>query len=215
MQPCLVYDGRNMPNDDLTIIDNAVAPIIQQGTLETCLNHIQYTFADTTLNYKDPNLKKVSAINSLETPLWQNIIYREDIGQNHKTFPQFLPMLMSMGVSCEKLIRIVVNMTVQSPKTTEITHGIPHIDHPYDPENLMTALYYVNDSDGDTVFFNEKYPYQGPLTVRQTVTPKKGRLVVFDGRIYHAANNPRTNDYRITVNFNFRPFFLNEGKTEF
>tara|TARA_B100001250_G_scaffold381032_1_gene373003 strand:- start:119 stop:685 length:567 start_codon:yes stop_codon:yes gene_type:complete len=82
----------------------------------------------------------------------------------------------------------------------------PHIDS-HHPHTVM--LYYVNDSDGDTHFY-EKGDYSvqnyfnkkdfGP--VLHKVSPKKNTAVVFDGNTYHASSNPSEN-VRITLNLNF------------
>ena len=51
-----------------------------------------------------------------------------------------------------------------------------------------------NDSDGDTVFFEKE-------KVIKKVTPKKGRIVLFDGETLHSGGFP-TDNPRCIVNFN-------------
>jgi ectoine hydroxylase-related dioxygenase (phytanoyl-CoA dioxygenase family) len=79
---------------------------------------------------------------------------------------------------------------------------MPHVDYKNTTEHLISAVYYVNDSTGDTLIFDQRFGHNGPLTVRTRVTPKKGRLVVFDGSLLHAGNTPRTNAPRVNINFN-------------
>jgi len=74
----------------------------------------------------------------------------------------------------------------------------PHIDI-YDKEHLV-ALYYVCDSDGDTIIYNEREEL-GTYTIKQKVTPKQGRMVLFDGSLYHTAEQP-LNNVRCVVNYN-------------
>jgi hypothetical protein len=69
-------------------------------------------------------------------------------------------------------------------------------------------LYYVNDSDGDTIILDKKYngEYQEEVFIEgnrilKKVTPKKGRLVIFDGYHYHSAEQP-VKDNRCIINFN-------------
>ena len=74
----------------------------------------------------------------------------------------------------------------------------------------LVCLYYVNDADGDTVITtNATYPQFSqdevnslipPAQITHRVTPKKGRVVLFDGKFYHASTNP-TKDRRCIVNF--------------
>ena len=71
-----------------------------------------------------------------------------------------------------------------------------------------TAIYYVNDSDGDTVIFNEKSGdsfFDGvELSIKKRVKNKKGRLVMFNQEYLHAGMPPINSDYRVVVNFNFK-----------
>jgi hypothetical protein len=79
------------------------------------------------------------------------------------------------------------------------------VDVPNIPEN-MTAVYYINDSTGDTVIFNESYGHKGELTEKIRVSPKQGRLVLFNGHLLHAGNYPTTNTPRLIANINFIPY---------
>jgi ectoine hydroxylase-related dioxygenase (phytanoyl-CoA dioxygenase family) len=83
------------------------------------------------------------------------------------------------------------------------THGIPHVDLPCE-KGYTTAIYYVTDGDGDTFLFNEKNGHKGPLIIKERVSPKKGRIVLFDGDTLHAACPPISNRPRIVVNINIR-----------
>ena len=70
----------------------------------------------------------------------------------------------------------------------------PHIDYNYEH---MVYLYYVKDSDGDTIFFDRK----NRKKIIKKVTPKKGTLVIFNGLTYHTAQQPK-NDSRCIININ-------------
>jgi len=86
-----------------------------------------------------------------------------------------------------------------------------HIDR---YENYVGMIYYINDTDGDTFFYNDslknktewmKYVYEGSdfdvFELRETVKPKKGRVVVFDGMLFHHSSYPTISD-RYVINFN-------------
>jgi hypothetical protein len=47
----------------------------------------------------------------------------------------------------------------------------------------FNAIYYVNDSDGETLLFKKE---NNRYEVIEKVIPKQGRLLVFDGNIYHS-----------------------------
>ena len=83
----------------------------------------------------------------------------------------------------------------------------PHTDR---PEPHTVVLYYVCDSDGDTIIYDEKWDghhrhvdskITKEWTIAEKVTPKQGRAVVFDGHHYHTAEQPRYNN-RCVINFN-------------
>lgn len=82
------------------------------------------------------------------------------------------------------------------------TNGI-HVDL---PKEHIACVYYVNDSDGDTVIYEQNIidtpagTNNVDLKEHARVTPKKGRLVMFDGRRYHCSSQPK-NGYRCIINF--------------
>lgn len=78
-----------------------------------------------------------------------------------------------------------------------------HIDL---PEDHYACVYYVNDSDGDTILYEQtRYNTECgsqnvSLTEHKRVTPKKGRVVIFDGARFHCSSQPK-NNYRCILNF--------------
>lgn len=88
-----------------------------------------------------------------------------------------------------------------------------HTDQPF-PH--LVLLYYVFDADGDTVIVDKMRSEGGMITddlspdahpIITRITPKKNRLVIFDGRYYHTAYQPR-HGLRCVVNFNLLGEFL-------
>lgn len=66
------------------------------------------------------------------------------------------------------------------------------------------CLYYVNDSEGDTLLFDKTYETGGPdqeMNITHKVTPKRGRVLIFDGRYYHCSTPPNKTP-RCIINFN-------------
>lgn len=78
-----------------------------------------------------------------------------------------------------------------TPYKTSLEYAAPHVDMgiPH-----WVVLYYVNDSDGDTVFFDKHN------NIVERVTPKKGRVVFFNGNILHGGGIPKEFP-RCAVNF--------------
>ena len=75
----------------------------------------------------------------------------------------------------------------------------PHVDI---VDDHFVMLYYVCDSDGDTIIYNEQEK-SNSYTVQKRITPKQGRVVLFDGSYYHTAEQP-LNNIRCVVNYDFK-----------
>ena len=75
----------------------------------------------------------------------------------------------------------------------------PHIDLD-EGERHIVVLYYVKDSDGDTIIYNERTE-SDTYPIKQKVTPKQGRVVIFDGGQYHTAQQA-VNTVRCIANYN-------------
>lgn len=114
-----------------------------------------------------------------------------------------------------KLLRIKANLQPRSHAGNQDCYNTPHIDN-LKPHWIM--IYYVNDSDGDTFIFEntinkdncdwdtDKYwdPAQYPkkLSIKTRIRPKKGRVVLFDGKFLHSGMHPAHSKYRMVINFN-------------
>ena len=70
-----------------------------------------------------------------------------------------------------------------------------HID--YNEIEVDNLLYYVNDSDGDTILYENDRK-----TVMKRISPKAGRFVYFSGDIPHCASRPVENFKRMVININ-------------
>jgi hypothetical protein len=124
-----------------------------------------------------------------------------------------LPLLFSFcekaGVPFKSLLRIRLGLFTQNAAGGPYHN--PHVDF-YLPH--YNALYFVNDSDGDSYIFNQtydevsleqsiEYTRENKFTVARRVSPKKGRMIGFDGRHYHASMHPMQSSHRIAIAFSF------------
>lgn len=104
-------------------------------------------------------------------------------------------------IQCRSFLQYPLNSTFISNSADRL-----HIDLPYDH---TVVLYYVVDSDGDTVIVDKQregnieefHHLLEDYNVVERVTPKQGRAVVFDGKYYHTAFQPQQN-MRCIINFN-------------
>jgi len=133
------------------------------------------------------------------------VIHQLESNMFHSTmFSCYTPVYML----CSKLNLIPFEMLqtrawIQIPQNSSKTFT-PHVDLDI-PHYVL--LYYGNDVDGDTVFYsNDK------KTEIKRVSPKKGRVVFFDGSIPHSASNPTTGP-RFIFNYNFTAFTENDYKS--
>ena len=101
-----------------------------------------------------------------------------------------------IGGPNNRLERCRLDMTVANG--VKVRHQ-PHQDLEHEH---TTAIYYVSDSDGDTLVYNEKEP-SDEYTIMESITPKKNRLIIFDGLHFHTGHSPMEHPSRILVNMNF------------
>ena len=113
----------------------------------------------------------------------------------------FIPLLKKVGLKCGvRDVKVLQGRSfLQFPIQRERGEpDLPHID--INNKIHIVGLYYVVDSDGDTVIYNEREESK-TYTVKKRVTPKQGRIVIFDGGLYHTAEQP-LNNTRCIVNYN-------------
>ena len=109
---------------------------------------------------------------------------------------------MKTGISCENIVRSRLDMTVYTPGGMRCD---PHVDSPH-PH--VATIFYLNDSDGNTVIFNERFEGsaeidESKLTVQKEVEPKANRLIIFDGHYIHTGHVPAHHNNRVILNSNF------------
>jgi hypothetical protein len=128
--------------------------------------------------------------------------------------PTFAPLLDIISDALPYPVEFFrVRLALQLANGKDSYNG-PHTDHETDH---YAALFYLNDSSGDTVFFHEyDDPSYGSVDERWVkatsqpynklmgVTPEANKLFVFNGHRFHSSSNPTTNPYRIILNLNFR-----------
>jgi len=98
-------------------------------------------------------------------------------------------------INYKKFIRIKANMTSNITNLKKEEHGPLHQDVPKD--NYKSFIYYVNDSDGDTIFFDNDY------NIINRFTPKRGTGILFNSNLFHCSSNPIINEKRIVINYIF------------
>ena len=105
-----------------------------------------------------------------------------------------IPQLVCRELKTQLLDIYFARIYLSTPYPTTLERYTPHTDLAF-PH--WVVIYYVNDSEGDTVFYDQRN------NIIKTVNPKKGRIVFFNGSIKHSGGIPKYNP-RCLVNYNIR-----------
>lgn len=147
--------------------------------------------------------KFLSWPNVIDTFSFNHALYNDNHYSNY--YPYFIDIIKKLDI--KNLIRFKLNITTFDPRYNKDSYGYPHTDMSAASIPVYkTAIYYINDSDGDTFIFNEKHGDNfDKFTIKERITPKRGRMVIFDGNHYHAGSTPTNETPRVVANINYIP----------
>ncbi len=97
------------------------------------------------------------------------------------------PLIQKINPSA--VVRIKANLTTKTDRA--MVYGF-HVDQVNAPSNLKTAVYYVNTTNGPTLFEDGT-----------EIESLENRLVIFDTDLAHSAVSQTDKKARIVINFNF------------
>jgi hypothetical protein len=128
-------------------------------------------------------------------------------------------VLLKLNKKLLKKYRIKINKTKPYKFDANEEYRLLHVDR---LEEHMTIIYYINDSDGDTLIFHDENNKHlnhfakdnvnldsENFVLTNTISPQKGRVVVFDGKLWHYGKYP-TKSERNIININL---VINSEKT--
>jgi hypothetical protein len=122
------------------------------------------------------------------------------IYKNNEQYKKILPLIKKstnkIKFNIEKIERCygaihAITRDTSKIDNIHINRQVPH----------LVMLYYVNDSDGDTILYDKVLGDIPPkfnlypddyfkFNIVHRINPKRGRLLFFDGRVYHASSSP-------------------------
>ena len=109
---------------------------------------------------------------------------------------------MIKATGSKDIFRSRLDMTVNRGESIVLD---PHVDF-FFPH--ISSILYINNSDGNTIIYNQKYndhdKYDQKLIVKEEIEPVANRLLIFDGLFIHTGCTPSKNNRRILINSNFR-----------
>lgn len=137
-------------------------------------------------------------------------LYKEPGKPTSHYFSFLLPMAFSACDGLERKFNDVIRCRsfLQFPLNGNYLNSEVDKLHVDDTVEHLVLLYYVVDADGDTIIVDkefdrveEKNLIYSDFSELSKVTPKQGRAVLFDGKYYHTAEQPK-NNLRCVINFN-------------
>jgi hypothetical protein len=176
--------------------------IVDVENLKQICSHITENtfswFLSKAVKYDETKLKEdydVEKYNIEQYAMFHLLI--DNNTSNSKYHPLAVDLIQNIcekaGITHEGILRAQFNLVFQHPKSN--LRSCPHIDNRF--HNHGVILLYINDSDGDTYIYKD-----GTREVDVSISPKQGRVVIFDGTHVHSAGTPVTNDTRLVMNVN-------------
>ena len=145
---------------------------------------------------REDNMKLNKKYKTQDTHQLVHPVFKVNQQKTSPYYPAFLNLFQEIINNTVRrdviLLRMKVNLLFKSNKKTINPF---HIDDKLD-KNYFSMIYYINNSDGDTVIYDNK------KLVR--VKPEAGKVLMFDGSLYHASSRPTKNKLRKVVNINFK-----------
>jgi|TARA_S200002703_G_C3659140_1_gene202428 hypothetical protein len=97
-----------------------------------------------------------------------------------------------------QVIRAKINLKFKQESKLNKFINPPHIDNTI--PNTLIGIYYINDSDGDTIIYEGND--ENNLKILESIEPKKGRMILMDGSTWHSASHPLKTNKRMVINYN-------------
>lgn len=211
------YQIKNI-KDEILLIENVIPASFQQATIERIqgdnhfpwfllhrIGHPDHYSLGSTSAYVDPNITD-------DVGFFHMAFDGNFVSPHYDFFRTILEFFAEKsGIKIGRMLRVRLRYTHKGVGHSESKYAPPHVDF-YNSSPYSTFIYYVNDSDGDTIIFDkifdsdkEQYDpvFSNPLPELLRVTPKQGSGLFFDGHRYHAGNYPTKNSSRIVINFDF------------
>lgn len=200
---------------DFIIMDNVI-PEVYQNWLIDCIRNdsLMWHRKDTAISDLFRNDPRNGFCNF-------HYLFEQDEGNELSPLCNaFMPLALQFRdkLQCECLLRMRVNCTPAYP-TNQIQ--LPHVDSYV--KGAWNVVYYIDDSNGDTVIYNERttdpqeymrIANKDEYTEMTRVAPKKGRAVAFKGDLFHSSTLP-VGTWRPVLNINLSENYPTPSQTTY
>jgi hypothetical protein len=180
----------------MKIFDNLLSLDEEQKIVKCFLDKsFPYFFLNNSVTDDILNNFKNKNLNIKENNMFVHTFYNENkkISNNcHLVDFLYNKFCEKTNLKFKSILRCRLNLQNKQLLKFKNYFNTPHIDSDISHKVL---LYYPNDTDGDTLIFNNNFE------IIKRVEPKKGRFLLFEGHNYHAACVPVENEIRLAVNF--------------
>jgi hypothetical protein len=170
--------------------------------LQEFLNFSNWSFTSSASNVGE-NYDKTDT-NILDSTQFVHGIFNHKIDSPlyHTVLPVIWFLEKETGIKIKRLLRIKVNCLTRDG--FELKYNPPHVDV-VEP-GCLSLIYYINDSDGDTVLFDKTID-QGfdDLKIIERITPQQGSAFLIPSNQLHASSCPIKNNRRLVINFILEP----------
>lgn len=181
--------------DDIYVFDNIIDSKAQEHIKDITFNKIRWQYiSDVT-----------SSDNKQQRPGFNYCF----ITNTENVYEWHTDMCTIVDAACNKInfkrkecvkgrsfLQLPLNLKDKSIDAPHVDLMIPH----------LVVLYYVNDSEAQTIIYEDKFdtvenrPKISELKIKQKITPKQGRVVLFNGLHWHTAEQPEQN-VRCIINY--------------
>lgn len=190
---------------------NNFLPELLENDLEKVVTEIPYYYApNTSYSEDDPffdhYIELIKNSCTIENGQFTHAVLDEGqvVSNLHGLlYPVLYSAAEKAGIKINAITRIKINLLLRDKTFTMNNYNFPHSDRGHG-EKIF--IYYLNDSDGDTIIFNEYDDYQTvpkKFTIAERITPKKGTGVFLECARFHASSNPAQTQHRYVINYNF------------
>jgi hypothetical protein len=184
----------------IQVIDNVISKIYQDRLEETFFSKSISWILNQNLTEAISGNGEVGFTHPLINPEYRSEYF-------NYTLPLIYEISEKSGVNVSQIL--LARSFLQLPSLSAYKNDLFHVDL---KQKHIVFLYYINDSDGDTLITNQKFfqnkkqffPRDYEMQIQEKITPKKGRAVIFDGMLFHAAGIPKINT-RCVLNFDIVP----------
>ncbi len=192
----------------MKFIENIVTEKVAERAKRLFLqDHFEWYYNSSSSTFKEGSKVVLMDDNTKESIQFTHKLFTD--GNFDSEYVDFVMKIMKgleekEGIVCTQMLRAKANLLPQDSSYGEGNYHPPHVDI-VNPTNINYSLiYYVNDSDGDTILFNEEFGDEfTELTIAHKQTPKQGCALLFKSGTYHASTSPMLTKSRVVINIVF------------